>query len=85
MGAIDLSEMADFEYNFVKKTLYKRANLVAHLTSFSFEFFFCELLKRSSSVVNFKRHPAPQLSPLHRNQSPLLRSGQRTRRGAALP
>ena len=33
-------------------------------------------VKRSLSVVNCKRHPALRLSPLHRSQSPLLRSGQ---------
>ena len=40
-------------------------------------------VKRSLSVDNFKRHPAPLLSPLHRSQSPC--SGPDNARAAALP
>ena len=36
--AIELSETADFVYNFIE-TLYKRATLMAHLTNFSLKFF----------------------------------------------
>ena len=36
-SAIELSETADFVYNFVQKP---KATLVAHLTNFSFEFFY---------------------------------------------
>ena len=39
-SAIELSEMANFVYNFVYKTLCKRPTLVPHLTNFSFEFFY---------------------------------------------
>ena len=37
---MELLERADFVYNFVQKTLCKRAISVAHLTNFSFEFFY---------------------------------------------
>ena len=37
-SAVELLEKANFIYNFEKKTLYKRATSVAHLTNFSFEF-----------------------------------------------
>ena len=40
-------------------------------------------VKRSLSVVNFKRHPALLLSPLHRSQSPW--SGPDNARAAARP
>ena len=36
--SIELSETADFVYNFIE-TLCKRATSEAHLTNFSFEFF----------------------------------------------
>ena len=55
------------------------------LNTFCFFTFILLRVKRSLSVVNFKRHPAPLLSPLHRSQSPLLRSGQCAHRGAVLP
>ena len=42
-----------------------------------------ERVKRSLGVVNFKCHPAPRLSSLHRNQSPC--SGPDNARAAALP
>ena len=45
-SAIELSETADFVYNF--ETLCKRATSVAHLTNFSFEFFYKMFTKDAS-------------------------------------
>ena len=49
LSAIELSEAADFVYNFIE-TLCKRATSVAHLTNFSFEFFLWNFHRRSLSM-----------------------------------
>ena len=45
-SAIELSEAADFVYNFVSE----RATSVAHLTNFSFEFFY-EIFTEDASLL----------------------------------
>ena len=47
-SAIELSEI--FVYNFVLETLCKRATSVAHLTNFSFEFFY-EIFTEDASLL----------------------------------
>ena len=47
--ANELSETADFVYNF-KETLSKRATSVAHLTNVSFEFFY-EIFTEDASLL----------------------------------
>ena len=48
-SAIELSETPIFVYNFVYETLCKRATSVAHLTNFSFEFFY-EIFTEDASL-----------------------------------
>ena len=67
-SANELSERADFVYNFVQKR--KRATLVAHLTNVSFEFFYQIFTKDASQLLLYhgaKKSKWPK--PDHAGQS----------------
>ena len=81
--AIELSETAVFVYNFVTvETLCKRATSVAHLTNFSFEFFYEIFTEDASLLLLYHGAKKSKMTKNSNQGGPALKNFASTRKTA---